>query len=105
MDNLYVEQRDDVYWVANTRVSLDSVVAVFLQGLSPEIIVAECFPALTLEQVYGAIAYYLGHRAAIDAYLQQAEAEFTALRQATHEQDRPFSEKLMQAKSFPMGQR
>ena len=61
MDNLYVAQRDEAYWVVNTRVSLDSVVVAFLQGLSPEIIAAECFPALSLEQVYGAIAYYLGH--------------------------------------------
>ena len=56
MDNLYVTQRDEAYWVANTRVSLDSVVVAFLRGLSPEIIAAECFPALSLEQVYGALA-------------------------------------------------
>ena len=71
----YVEQHDGGYWIAGSRVSLDSVVYAFLEGLSPESIV-DSFEALTLEQVYGAIAYYLGHRAAIDAYLKQAEAEF-----------------------------
>ncbi|MDB9527177.1 DUF433 domain-containing protein [Oscillatoria sp. CS-180] len=98
MSNRYVEQRENVYWIANTRVSLDSIVSAFLQGLSPETIATECFPALTLEQIYGAIAYYLGNRSAIDAYLEQAEVEFAALRQATHDQDQPFYEKLMQAR-------
>ncbi|MEL6385536.1 MAG: DUF433 domain-containing protein [Cyanobacteria bacterium J06626_18] len=100
----YVEQREGVYWIARTRISLDSIVVTFLQGLTPETIAAECFPALSLEQVYGAIAYYLGHRDEIDAYLQQADAEFAALREATCEQDRPFYEKLMQARRAPVGQ-
>jgi len=63
----YVERRDDEgYWVTGTRVSLDSVVYRFLEGLSPESIQADCFPALTLEQVYGAITYYLHNRAEVN---------------------------------------
>jgi uncharacterized protein (DUF433 family) len=104
MTNSYVEQHDGAYWIAQTRISLDSIVIAFLQGWSPETIATECFPSLTLEQVYGAIAYYLGHRAEIDTYLQQAEAEFAALRQATREQDQPFYKKLMQARRAPVGQ-
>jgi uncharacterized protein (DUF433 family) len=98
MEKQYVEQRDGGYWVAGTRVSLDSIVLAFLDGLSAETIVAECFPTLTLEQVYGAITYYLAHRAEIDAYLKQADAEFEALRQATRQADPKFSEKLAQAR-------
>lgn len=98
MDTHYVEQRDEGYWVAGTRVSLDSVVFAFLDGLSPETIVAECFPVLTLEQVYGVITYYLAHRAEIDEYLKKADAEFEALRQATRQADPQFTEKLMQAR-------
>jgi uncharacterized protein (DUF433 family) len=98
MEKRYVEQRDEGYWVAGTRVSLDSIVFAFLDGLSPEMIVAECFPVLTLEQVYGAITYYLAHRADIDRYLQQADAEFDALRQATRNADPQFHAKLMQAR-------
>ena len=86
------------YWIAGTRVSLDSIVFAFLEGLSPETMAAECFPVLTLEQVYGAITYYLAHRAEIDAYLQQADAEFEALRQATHQADPTFTEKLAEAR-------
>ena len=92
----YVEQREGAYWIAGTRVSLDSVVLAFLDGLSPETIVAECFPVLSLEQVYGAVAYYLSHRAEIDHYLEQAEAEFETLRQATNEPK--FSKKLAEAR-------
>ena len=97
MDKCYVEKREEGYWVAGTRVSLDSIVLAFLDGLSPETIVTECFPVLTLEQVYGAITYYLAHRAEIDRYLQQADAEFDALRQATRSADPQFYAKLVQA--------
>ena len=92
MEKQYVEERDKGYWVTKTRVSLDSVVLAFLDGLSPETIVAECFPVLTLEQVYGAIAYYLSHRGEINAYLKQTESEFEALRQTTNKP--AFSQKM-----------
>ena len=98
MEPQYVEKRDGGYWITGTRVSLDSVVIAFLDGLSPETIVAECFPVLTLEQVYGAVAYYLAHQTEIDAYLREADAEFEALRQATRNADPQFHEKLMQAR-------
>ena len=85
--------------------SLDSIVWAFLDGLSPETIVAECFPVLTLEQVYGAITYYLAHRAELDRYLQQADAEFDALRYATRQADPQFHAKLVQARrQFQMTQ-
>jgi uncharacterized protein (DUF433 family) len=98
MGKPYVEKRDNGYWIAGTRVSLDSLVAAFLEGLSPEAIVTECFPSLTLAQAYGGITYYLDHRSEIDAYLQQADAEFEALRQATHQADLPFSARLAAAR-------
>ncbi len=98
MEKRYVEKRDEGYWVAETRVSLDSIVLAFLDGLSPETIAAECFPVLTLEQVYGAITYYLPHRADIDDYLQQVDAEFEALRDTICHADPQFHAKLVQAR-------
>ena len=71
MENQYVEKRDECFWISGTRVSLDSVVLAFLDGLSPETIVAECFPVLTLEQAYGAIAYYLSRKDEINVYLKK----------------------------------
>ena len=76
----YVENVDGAYQVAQSRVSLDSVVYAFLRGESPDGI-AESFPALTLEQIYGAIAFYLGHRDTIDAYLRTGKADFARLRE------------------------
>ena len=52
------------------------------------------FPILTLEQVYGAIAYYLANQAAIDAYLRQGESEFAALNQRLREQNFLLHQKL-----------
>ena len=75
----YVEQRNGAYYIQGTRVSLDSVVYAFLRGESPDGI-AESFPALTLEQVYGAIAFYLAHRETVDRYLEEGKAEFARLR-------------------------
>jgi uncharacterized protein (DUF433 family) len=85
VDTVYVEQRDGGYWIAGTRVSLDSIVYAFRRGASPETI-RSCFPVLTLEQVYGAITFYLSRQAEVDAYLQQAEAEYEAAWRANHEQ-------------------
>jgi uncharacterized protein (DUF433 family) len=97
MEKAYVEYRDGGYWIAETRVSLDSVVLAFLQGLSPETIASECFPALTLKQIYGAVAYYLANRSEIDAYLKRADAEFAALSQAVRSADPEFSQHLAAA--------
>ncbi len=80
MTKQYVEQREGAYRIMGKRVSLDSIVYAFLRGASPESI-AQSFPVLTLEEVYGAITFYLGHQAEIDAYLQQGEREFEELRQ------------------------
>ena len=68
MDNNYVSVDGDSYRITGTRVSLDSIVYDYLSGLSPESI-ADNFDTLTLEQVYGAIAYYLSEQPTIDAYL------------------------------------
>jgi uncharacterized protein (DUF433 family) len=75
MSKDYVTQIEGAYRITGTRISLDSVVYAFLNGQTPESIV-DSFPLLTLEQVYGAIAFYLAHRTEIDEYLQQGEAEF-----------------------------
>jgi uncharacterized protein (DUF433 family) len=55
-----------------SRVSLDSIVYCFWGGDSPETI-AQSFPVLTLEQVFGAIAYYLDHPDEIDECLRLLE--------------------------------
>ena len=97
MSKQYVELRDAGYWIAGTRVSLDSVVYAFWNGQTAEGI-AQSFPVLALEQVYGSIAFYLANRAEIDAYLVAAEADFEARRQASREVDPMFYQKLADAR-------
>ncbi len=79
--NGYV-RRDEhgVYRVGGSRVMLDGVVASFLEGLSPEGILQQ-YPALTLEQVYGAIAYYLGHQDEVNACLKDQDKLWDEMRQ------------------------
>ncbi|MBL8191518.1 MAG: DUF433 domain-containing protein [Acidobacteria bacterium] len=73
MPNEYIEKVDQVYRIRGTRVALDSVIYKFRQGRSPESI-QDSFPALSLSQVYAAIAYYLDHQNELDDYLSQNEA-------------------------------
>lgn len=70
----YVEQRNSGFYVAGTRVSLDSIVYSFKAGDSPETIRLN-FSSLTLEQVYGAIAFYLAHEQEVDANIHEGEEE------------------------------
>lgn len=94
----YIEQRESGYWVTGTRISLDSVVYSFLDGESPESI-AQNFPLLSLEQVYGAIAFYLANREFVDAYLEAGEAEFQQLQQSCKEKSPLLHEKLKAAQA------
>src|ERR1700760_3758957 len=68
----YVEQRNGGFYVADTRVSLDSIVYAFKAGDSPETI-RQNFSSLRLEQVYGAIAFYLAHQQEVDANIREGE--------------------------------
>ena len=70
----YVEQRNGGFYVAGTRVSLDSIVYSFKAGDSPETI-RQNFSSLTLEQVYGAIAFYLAHEHVVDDNIHQGEED------------------------------
>ena len=70
--------------VGQTRVMLDSVVAAFHQGNSAETI-AQQHHALSLEEIYGAIAYYLANKEAVDQYLRsQDDVWRVAQEQADH---------------------
>lgn len=92
----YVEQRDKGYWLEGTRISLDSIVYAFLNGDTPENIIQN-FPLLTLEQVYGAIAFYLANQAVVDQYLKEGEREFKQLQQSLRDKNPLLYQKLKDA--------
>jgi uncharacterized protein (DUF433 family) len=60
--------------VGGTRVTLESVIAVFKQGSTPEGIV-NSFPTLRLPDVYSVLAYFLANRQAVEDYLREQEVE------------------------------
>jgi uncharacterized protein (DUF433 family) len=70
----YIEQRNGGFYVAASRVSLDSIVYSFKAGDSPEAI-RQNFSSLTLDQVYGAVAFYLAHKQEVDANIREGEEE------------------------------
>lgn len=94
----YIEQRDTGYRITGTRISLDSVVLSYLNGESPENI-AQSFPLLSLEQIYGAIAFYLSNRDIVDAYLEKNEDEFQQLQQVCREKNPLLYQKLKAAQA------
>jgi uncharacterized protein (DUF433 family) len=55
----YVEERDGGYYIAGTRISLDSIVHAFQDGESPEGILRSFPMAGPLVRIYGAITFYL----------------------------------------------
>src|SRR5713226_6602872 len=93
----YIEQRDGNYYVAGTRVSLDSIVHAFRRGESPETICLN-FELLQLEEVYGAIAYYLANQAEIDAYLIRQNENWAEGRRDSEPLPTDLRERLMRAR-------
>src|SRR2546427_752577 len=88
MPKQYVKKSEGVYRVGETRVSLDSLVYLFREGMSVESMV-ESYSALTMGDVHGALAFYLANEKEIDAYLadgeRMAEIQHTQSRDANAE--------------------
>jgi uncharacterized protein (DUF433 family) len=95
----YIEQRDGAYYVARTRISLDSIVHAFLRGESPETI-CQNFELLRLEEVYGAIAYYLANQADVDAYLVRQNEKWAQEKNNAEPLPENLRERLMRAREM-----
>ena len=79
MDRDFVERRDGSFYLTGSRVPLAHLVREFQQGEPPEAIRSH-YPTLSLEQVYGAITFYLGHKSEVEndiADREREEDEFT----------------------------
>lgn len=63
---------DGVVRVGGTRVTVDTLVAAFHTGDSPEEIHQQ-YPSVQLADVYAVLAYYLRHIDEVDAYLDSRE--------------------------------
>lgn len=70
--------------VVGSRVTLDTIVASFEQGLTPEEIVMH-YPTLKLADIYSIVGYYLHNRTEVDKYLAEQRAKAAVIRQKIEE--------------------
>jgi uncharacterized protein (DUF433 family) len=97
MHSEYIEQRIGGYYVAGTRISLDSIVYAHNRGESPGQILGSYPLVGSLASVYGAIAFYLDHKVAIDRYLEERARGFEADTIPLSEANPALWEKLQRA--------
>src|SRR4051794_4814291 len=90
----YVCRTPEGAWrIAGSRVTLDSIVHAYLEGQFPAEIQEE-FPSLSLEQVYGAIAFYLHNREEIDRYMAALSVQWEQLRLESEAAHGPLLDRL-----------
>lgn len=93
----YIEERNGNFYLAGTRISLDSIVHAFHRGESAETI-CQNFELLRLEEVYGAIAYYLANQAAVDVYLIRQNEKWVEAKRNAPPLPTGLRERLMRAR-------
>lgn len=72
-------EMDGVLRVSGTRVTLDTIVAAFEEGATPEEI-AQQYPSLNLADVYAVIGYYLQNQSALQQYLSERQRQADSIR-------------------------
>ena len=75
-----VTDANGVMRVAGTRVPLDTVVAAYEKGETPEQI-AQDYSSLKTADIYSAIAYYLRHRQEVEIYLERRREHARSVRE------------------------
>jgi uncharacterized protein (DUF433 family) len=93
----YVEERDGGYYIAGTRISLDSIVHAFQAGESPDEILRSFPMAGPLVRIYGAITFYLENKEKVEEYLKDQDRLWHALAERARPDD-PLRKRLREAK-------
>jgi uncharacterized protein (DUF433 family) len=99
----FVERRDGSFYIAGSRVPLATIVHDFQNGETPEAIQSN-FPTLSLEQIYGAITFYLGSKDEVESDMaerQRVEDQFTR----THPTPPDLKRKLERAREQMLSRR
>lgn len=94
----YIDERDGGYYVAGTRVALDSIVHAFQAGESPDEILRSFPMAGPLVKIYGAIMFYLENPEKVEAYLKEQDRRWEELQRKYPKSDDPLAKKLREAK-------
>lgn len=88
-DERYVElSAPGEFRARGTRVGVEQVVSAYLAGALPEEICLE-FPAVTLEQVHGVLAWYLRNKKEVDLHLADWRRESRRVRRRQDGQQDP----------------
>lgn len=90
--------------VGSTRVTLETVVEAFCEGLTAEEI-AQQYPSLDLADVYAVVAYYLRHRDEVEAYMEERRERSEAIRRKIEVRCPPdaFRERLTRRRREMLG--
>ncbi|MBZ5624670.1 MAG: DUF433 domain-containing protein [Acidobacteriia bacterium] len=103
MGNEFVERRDGSLYVIGSRVPIARIVWEYRNGEDPDTIRSH-YPTLSLEQVNGAITFYLSNKEEVDkdtAERKRVEDEFTK----THPAPPHLKEKLERARQQLLARR
>src|SRR5437868_8813518 len=102
-DTTYVQERDGVLHIGDTRVTLHSLIASWQnEGYTAEELRIG-FPMLSLAQVYGAIAYYLDHQSALDPLFAAENEQYAAQRIQARASDPAFYRQMEERKEHLRG--
>ncbi|MSV32741.1 MAG: DUF433 domain-containing protein [Bryobacterales bacterium] len=74
MPRKFIELREEDFYLIGSRVPIDAVVYQYRNGEDPETIQSN-YPTLTLEQVEGAISFYLNHKDEVDQVIARRRRE------------------------------
>jgi len=66
----FIERRETGFYVVGSRVSIDRIVWEYRNGEDPEGIQSH-YPTLSLDQVNGAIAFYLSHKDEVEQVMEE----------------------------------
>jgi uncharacterized protein (DUF433 family) len=75
--------------VGSTRVTLDTIIAAFLEGATAEEISYQ-YPSVELPDIYAVISYYLRNRPEVEKYLQYRQKESKVIRKQSEKRHNPF---------------
>src|SRR5438552_16987128 len=92
----YIERRETGFYLMGSRVPIDRIVWEYRNGEDPETIQSH-YPTLSLEQVNGAITYYLNHKDKVEQVIEERRREEDAFI-AAHPAPPHLKEKLERAR-------
>ena len=66
----YIERRETGFYIVGSRAPIDRIVTEYRNGEDPEAIQSH-YPTLSLDQVNGAITFYLNHKDEVEQMVEQ----------------------------------